>query len=302
MKEILQKVDFFSGLDEKLLEQVADAAIMRHYGKDESVVEQGQTGLGMYVVVKGSVRVVRRQGPVEKEVARLGPEQVFAEMAILDDQPRSADVITNEDTQCLLLTRDSFVKLMRRNPEIPIRVARVLAERLRDANELLASGASAPAAAAVIDGGAAPPHAANGNGTPPVSRKNQMQDTMLSIFDKLYTMKALTRFSVAVLGCPVEAAAPNIHDQIRAGDVKAVIVPAGEPVDLRIVAGAEGAYTLNVFTPGQPGRRCYGPGAIAPADAVTLHLEGDRLRLNRGADTLVLKNVQPLEDYALFRV
>ncbi len=147
MKEILQKVDFFNGLDDKLIAQVADAAIMRRYGKDETIVHQGQTGLGMYIVVRGSVRVVHQQGNVSKEVARLGPEQVFAEMSILDDKPRSANVITAEDTECLLLTRDSFVKLMKKNPEIPMRVARVLADRLRDANEKLASAAPPVAAA-----------------------------------------------------------------------------------------------------------------------------------------------------------
>ena len=101
MKEILQKVDFFNGLDDKLLSQVAEAAIMRRYGKDETIVHQGQTGLGMYIVVRGSVRVVRQHGSAEKEVARLGPEQVFAEMSILDDKPRSANVVTAEDSECL---------------------------------------------------------------------------------------------------------------------------------------------------------------------------------------------------------
>ena len=300
MKDILQKVDFFSGLDDKLLSQVAEAAIMRRYGKDETIVHQGQTGLGMYIVVRGSVRVVRDQGGAGKEVARLGPEQVFAEMSILDDKPRSANVITAEDSECLLLTRDSFVKLMKKNPEIPMRVARVLADRLRDANEKLASSqpASAPAAVQQGNGGGQPNTAvvagsaaagvpvavvANGGG----STKAGIQDSLLSFFENLYTVKAFTRFSVAVLGCPVEAVADNIHEQIRVGEVKAVFLPADEPVDMRIVASEPGRFTLHLFTPGSSSPRRWGPEAISPSDDVRLSLLQEAAELSAGGVPLV---------------
>ncbi len=289
MKDILQKVDFFNGLDDKLIAQVADAAIMRRYGKDETIVHQGQTGLGMYIVVRGSVRVVRQQGDVAKEVARLGPEQVFAEMSILDDKPRSANVITAEDSECLLLTRDSFVKLMKKNPEIPMRVARVLADRLRDANEKLASAAPPVAAAppavssAALAGSAAAGvpvlAAASGNGA---GAKAGIQDSLLSFFENLYTVKAFTRFSVAVLGCPVEAVADNIHEQIRVGEVKVVFLPAGEPVDMRIVATESGHFTLNLFTPGSNKPRRWGPCSISPSDNVRLAALEESAELRSG--------------------
>lgn len=291
MKEILQKVDFFNGLDDKLIAQVADAAIMRRYGKDETIVHQGQTGLGMYIVVRGSVRVVRQQGDVAKEVARLGPEQVFAEMSILDDKPRSANVITAEDSECLLLTRDSFVKLMKKNPEIPMRVARVLADRLRDANEKLAS--AAPPVAAAPQAGASPLAAVAGSaaaGVPVVvaargnggGAKAGIQDSLLSFFENLYTVKAFTRFSVAVLGCPVEAVAGNIREQIRVGEVKVVFLPADEPVDMRIVATESGRFTLHLFTPGSNKPRRWGPCWIDPSDDVRLSALEESAELRSG--------------------
>ena len=297
MKDILQKVDFFSGLDDKLLGQVAEAAIMRRYGKDETIVHQGQTGLGMYIVVRGSVRVVRDHAGTGKEVARLGPEQVFAEMSILDDKPRSANVITAEDSECLLLTRDSFVKLMKKNPEIPMRVARVLADRLRDANEKLAAGQPASTPAVQAANGQANPamvagSAAAGVPVTPVANgggntKAGIQDSLLSFFENLYTVKAFTRFSVAVLGCPVEAVADNIHEQIRVGEVKAVFLPAGERVDMRIVASEPGRFTLHLFTPGSPSPRRWGPEAISPADDVRLSLLEDAAELSAGGVPLV---------------
>src|SRR5258706_16304607 len=146
MKDLIAKIDFFPGLDEKIQRKIADACIMRQFTKNETIVRQGEMGLGLYVIATGGVKVDREQGGVRMQVAELGPEQFFGEMSLLDNKPRSARVTGIEDSECVLLTRDSFVKLMNKNPEIPIRRARVLADRLRVANEKLAT-APAPATA-----------------------------------------------------------------------------------------------------------------------------------------------------------
>jgi len=141
LKALFEKIDFFSGLDDKVLRKLADAAVLRRYRRDEVIVRQGEMGLGLYIVVHGRVKVERtcNGGPPVK-VAELAAEQFFGEMSVVDDKPRSATVTTIEDTECLLLTRDSFVSLMQKYPEIPIRVARLLAERLRKTSETLAAG------------------------------------------------------------------------------------------------------------------------------------------------------------------
>src|SRR6266568_993092 len=133
MKDLISKIDFFSGLDDKIQKKLADACIMRQFTKNETIVRQGEMGLGLYLIAKGRVKVDR--------------EQFFGEMSLLDNKPRSATVTGLEDSECVLLTRDSFVRLMNKYPEIPIRMARVLADRLRVANEKLATG-PAPAVAA----------------------------------------------------------------------------------------------------------------------------------------------------------
>src|SRR5437016_4900635 len=263
MKDLISKIDFFSGLDEKILRKLTDACIMRQFTKNETIVRQGEMGLGLYLIAKGRVKVDREQGGVRMQVAELGPEQFFGEMSLLDNKPRSATVTGIEDSECVLLTRDSFVKLMNKYPEIPIRMARVLADRLRVANEKLAAG-PAPAAAAAAGAptapaqaapaaapGSAPAAAAATNGAAPGApeadgTKAQIHKKMLETFQNLYTIKALSRFSVAVLGCPVEGTASNLVDQIRVGDVKALFFPANEPVDMRIAAQVRGWFTLDV--------------------------------------------------------
>src|ERR1700694_2097525 len=172
MNELIKKIDFFAGLDDKILNKISDACIVRQFTKNETIVRQGEMGLGLYIIARGRVKVDREQGGARTQVAELGPEQFFGDMALLDNKPRSATVTGLEDAECLLLTRDSFVRLMNKYPEIPIRMAKVLAERLREANAKIVAVAPpqappannannevpAPAAAAP-----APPPPANGS-------------------------------------------------------------------------------------------------------------------------------------------
>lgn len=293
MKDLFAKIDLFEGLDNKVLTQVAEAAIMRRFGTGEVIVQQGQTGLGMYIVVRGSVKVLHKLGATERELAVLGPEQVFAEMSVLDDKPRSATVVSAEDTECLLLTRDSFVKLMNKHPEIPIRVAVTLANRLRKANEQ-GDAQAAPSAASAAPGAATSPakKAPNGDGqtesSAPApssnggSRKAQVQSQLLSFFENLYTVKAITRFSVAILGCPVEARGSDILYQASAGDVKAVILPAGRAVEMKIEASRRGQFALHVFTPGSPSPQRFDAQPISPSEEVTLRVAQGTAALARG--------------------
>ena len=81
--------------------------------------------------------------------------------------------------------------------------------------------------------------------------------------------------------------ARNIHEQIRVGEVKAVFLPADEPVDMRIVASEPGRFTLHLFTPGSPSPRRWGPEAISPVDDVRLFLLEDAAELSAGGVPLV---------------
>jgi CRP/FNR family cyclic AMP-dependent transcriptional regulator len=282
MNELITKIDFFSGLDEKILKKISDACIVRQFTRNETIVRQGEMGLGLYVIARGHVRVDREEKGVRTQVAELGPEQFFGEMSLLDNKPRSATVTGTEDSECLLLTRDSFVRLMNKYPEIPIRMARVLAERLRIANEKLAAApppapVTAQAAAALNTPvpSAAAAASATTNGVASVApadegTKSQIRHKLIETFQSLYTLKALSCFSIAVLGCPVEGIASNTVDEIRVGDVKALFFPAGEPVGMQIAATEPGCFTLDVFTPQGVSPYHFGPVTVDPGDDVRL--------------------------------
>lgn len=274
---MLEKSDFFSGLDRKLLDKVAESALLRTYSRGEAIIRQGDIGLGLYAILSGTVKVEREHDGVLRDLATLGPHEFFSEISLIDTKPRPATVTTVEETECLLLTRDTFLNLAQSYPDLALRLARVLAERLRAADDMLAEHGY---------GWRVTPSMASEPVQPGGFSKASVQSSMLDTFRSLYAMKALVRFSVAVLGCPVEGAAPNIVDQIRVGDAKAILLPAGEEVAMDILASENGAFTLHVFNPGVESPLGYGPLTIDPADRFQLRMAGHSVALWK-ADRMV---------------
>jgi CRP/FNR family cyclic AMP-dependent transcriptional regulator len=268
LTDAIGKVDFFAGIDRSLLKKMTESAVFCGYEKGEVIVREGETGLGMYVILRGRVQITKDKAGAPVRVAELGPEQFFAEMSLIDEKPRSATVTTVEETECLLFTRDSFLKLMNQNPQLAIRLARSLAERLRNTDDLGRTTPVQPPAHSVAANGVAT------NGAVGSSVKAAIEEKLLNIFQRLYTAKAFTRFSVAMLGCPVEGTAPNLIQEIRVGDVKALIFPAGQLVEVQIHAHGAGSFKLNVFTPEASAPVRFDPVAILPGDRFVLTLPG----------------------------
>jgi CRP/FNR family transcriptional regulator, cyclic AMP receptor protein len=141
---LLQRVPLFREVKPEGLTPLANAARLTVYPEGTWVVEQGarreeaQDGDSLYLIVEGRVRVVREVGDREETLATLGPGEFFGEMALLDGRPRSATVITEEDTQCLILSRWDLMRAMRRDPDIAIQMLTVMSERLRSMQDMVA--------------------------------------------------------------------------------------------------------------------------------------------------------------------
>jgi hypothetical protein len=286
LSEIIRNIEFFAGLDQKTLRRIEQSAIVCQFAPGEVIIKEGELGLGMYVVISGKVEVLKKIPGGKLKLAELGPSQFFAEMALIDDKPRSATVATLEATECLLLTRDSLLKLMDRSPQIALRMAKMLAARLRVAGEKQASVPPKPVlppeAASSNGAGHAEPAPADDTCPRPGSTKAAIQDQLVGAFGHVYSLKAMTRFSIAVLGCPVEGFAANAIDEIRLGDVKVFILPADEPVDLAISAWAEGNFSLHVFHPARTGPLRFGPVPIHETDSFHLSLPAMSLETAAG--------------------
>lgn len=134
-EETLARVDLFSTLDKKELQVLAKSCQERSYKAGTTIFSQGDSGVGLYVVKMGKVRIVLAVDPdkAEEEIAVLGPGDVLGEMALLDDLPRSASVIAIDDVTALLLPVWEFRSVLRQHPDIALKLLAELSRRLRKA-------------------------------------------------------------------------------------------------------------------------------------------------------------------------
>lgn len=118
----------------------------RRVAAGEVIIREGDEGSEAYLLLSGSVEVRKATPGGDAPLAVLGKNDVFGEMAMIDEKPRSASVVALEDCELLVVTRERFVEVMRERPEALVPYLRSLFERLRVANQLAAAALAAPEA------------------------------------------------------------------------------------------------------------------------------------------------------------
>ncbi len=129
----LRSVPLFARLGGEDLRAVAEVVSSRSYAADESVLCKGDPGDELFVIVQGAVAIRDKR----VDLARLGPREVFGELAVLDEEPRSADCVAAEDTVVLVLNGADLAELMAHRPSIQEEILLVVVRRLREANAAL---------------------------------------------------------------------------------------------------------------------------------------------------------------------
>ena len=136
--DVLRQVWLFSGLDEQQLEAVSNFTFQKSFGPGDLIVEEGRTGNGMYAIISGNEEAVKALGTEqERTVNRLGTGEVFGEMALLGEWPRTASVRAVDEVECLGIDRWVFLTQLERHPQVGIRLLQVLAQKLRDSDARL---------------------------------------------------------------------------------------------------------------------------------------------------------------------
>lgn len=131
--EMLGKTSLWSGLSKEDLKKIVKSSKEREYETGDTIVRKGEGGIGFYLVLDGSVEI-KSDGTT---LSKLGPGQFFGEMSLLDNQPRSADVVAIEPSRCLILTAWSFNALISNNPRISLKMLQEFARRLRNTDRAL---------------------------------------------------------------------------------------------------------------------------------------------------------------------
>ena len=134
-EHILKHIDLFSGLEKKDLQALAASCQERKYSAGTTLLKQGDTGVGLYIITSGKVRITQAVHPdkAEEELRIEGPGGVLGEMALLDDLPRSATVTAIEDVTALILPVWDFRATIQSHPDIALKLLAVLSRRLRKA-------------------------------------------------------------------------------------------------------------------------------------------------------------------------
>jgi CRP/FNR family cyclic AMP-dependent transcriptional regulator len=133
--QVLSGVDLFRDLSPAELTRLERLGRRRHYAPGDTIVQQGQSGIALFVVLSGQVRVSRKGADGREQALRtIGPGGAFGEMALLSNLPRSATVAAGDgEVECLALHRLDFLEELRRYPEVAIRLLETLSRRLQDA-------------------------------------------------------------------------------------------------------------------------------------------------------------------------
>jgi len=131
LAETIGSIPLFSGLDKKDRERVTGAGREVTFEKGKTILREGEPGLAFLLILEGKVEV-RKKG---KLLSTLGNGGFFGEMTVIDDKPRSADVVAVAPTTCFGLTSWAFAGLVRTYPEIALAVMKELVRRLREVQE-----------------------------------------------------------------------------------------------------------------------------------------------------------------------
>jgi CRP-like cAMP-binding protein len=101
------------------------------YAPGQFIVRQGQIGTGLYVIVDGTVKVLRGSD----ELASLGEGDFFGELSVIDQEPRNASVQAESQTRCLALASWDMLQLLQSDPALSLNLIRGLVTRIRGYGE-----------------------------------------------------------------------------------------------------------------------------------------------------------------------
>jgi CRP/FNR family transcriptional regulator, cyclic AMP receptor protein len=136
---LLERVPVFSTLNPEELERVAQVAVPRSFAATEVVFREGDESNTCYIVRSGHARAIREH-PDGRSItlATFSPGDIFGELAMFDDERRSATVQAVESTEAIAILGGDMRRLLGLHPDIAVKLLAALGRRLRETNERLA--------------------------------------------------------------------------------------------------------------------------------------------------------------------
>ncbi len=132
--DTLRVVPIFADLDDEALHQLSSTCTHHSFKKNSELMRQGEIGKSLYIIKSGRVRIyVASDDGREITINEESGGSCIGEIALLDDEPRSASVITLENTEAISISKAAFQECAAENPAIAFAIIRTLTRRLRAA-------------------------------------------------------------------------------------------------------------------------------------------------------------------------
>lgn len=138
--DLIRRVPLFSSLTPAQAESIADAVVKRRYKRGECIVEQGKKSNSLAIVLTGRARVITTDSRGREVIlATMNPGDYVGEMSLIDNQPHSATVRCEVQTDALILGRAEFARCLPENSSMAYAVMKGLVQRLRHADRKIES-------------------------------------------------------------------------------------------------------------------------------------------------------------------
>ena len=136
----LRNVPIFTDLTDSDLTKIASNMVPRVYEKGQMILLEESMGETFFIITQGAVKVTRLSADGREVIlAILGESDFFGEMSLLDGEGRSANIVANEDSKVLTLSRSDFLDCLESYPKIAIALLEELAIRLRKSDQQIES-------------------------------------------------------------------------------------------------------------------------------------------------------------------
>ena len=137
---VLRALPIFETLDDECLRPLMQVAMLRSIPRHTVVLNAGDSTDNIYFVLSGALKVqVSDEDGREVILSKLGPGELFGEMGVLDDHPRSATVLAVEPSQVVVMGKADFKQCLVDNPDVSLFIMRNLTKRLRMADRNIES-------------------------------------------------------------------------------------------------------------------------------------------------------------------
>jgi CRP/FNR family cyclic AMP-dependent transcriptional regulator len=132
----LRRIPLFAGLDREALDRLARGSQVRSYKRGETIMREGDPSDALFIIRSGTVKVsLSDENGREVTLNLLGPEDFFGELALLDASTRSATVAAQTPVEVDAISRTAFENCLQDQPDLGLRLAQGLAQRVRELSE-----------------------------------------------------------------------------------------------------------------------------------------------------------------------